>query len=260
MSEKNDPPSTPDSNCIRLNRYCAQCGLGSRRSCDTLIASGRIKVNGKPITELGVKIDPHHDKVEYNGNIVLPVRPPLSIAYCKPRGVIVTKHDPQGRETVFDALEKAGHDVSDLRYIGRLDYDSEGLLLLTNDGPLVHALTHPRFHIKKVYEVCIDRILKIADCRKMTLDGIVSEDQVLRTGNIVSMDLKTIDGHWYSIDLYEGKKRQIRRIFEALGYTVKRLKRIQFASIKIGTLQPGESRVLTQREVSSLHASGYPLK
>ncbi|HEX7509873.1 MAG TPA: pseudouridine synthase [Chitinivibrionales bacterium] len=260
MSIDNEKSVSNQDGLVRLNRYCARCGLGSRRSCDTLIASGKIMVNGKKVTELGVKIDPQRDKVEYSGGSVRPVRPNTYLAYHKPRGVMVTSSDPQGRPTVYDALRRAGYDADDLRYIGRLDFNSEGLLLLTNDGDLIHALTHPRYHIKKVYEVCVDKILAPADARRMREEGIESEGQILKVGDVVAMNLKTDDGHWYGVDLYEGKKRQIRRIFEALGYEVKRLKRTQFAAIKIADLQLGAARQLTEMETAALMAAGFPVK
>ena len=250
-------PDRPSDNLIRLNRYCAQCGLGSRRYCDSLIESGKIAVNGAIIGQLGVKIDPVRDKVEYRGVAVQPASLAIHLAYHKPRGIIVTKSDPQGRETVFESLEKEGYDTTPLRYIGRLDFNSEGLLLLTSDGSLVHALTHPRYHIKKVYEVCVDKKVLVADGRKMVEDGVLSEGEILHAGKVTAMNLKTEDGHWYCVDLYEGKKRQIRRIFEGLGYAVRRLKRIQFASVKIGELVPGKARSLTDREVAALMAAGY---
>jgi pseudouridine synthase len=249
---------TGDGDVVRLNRYCARCGLGSRRFCDTLIESGKIMVNGKRVTELGVKIDPRNDKVEYGGAKLKPVRAFTYMAYHKPRGVMVTKSDPEGRPTVYDALRRAGYVADDLRYIGRLDFNSEGLLLLTNDGDMVHALTHPRYHIKKVYEVCIDKQLTAADARTMRDEGVESEGQVLKVGAVEAMNLKTADGVWYSVDLYEGKKRQIRRIFEGLGYSVARLKRVQFASVKIADLQTGMARTLSEREVAALMAAGYP--
>ncbi|NLD98626.1 MAG: rRNA pseudouridine synthase, partial [Fibrobacter sp.] len=141
---------------VRLNRFLAQCGLGSRRKADELISGGNVFVNGKKIVELGMKINPAIDKVEYHGNVVKPFRALEYIAYYKPRNVVVTKNDPEKRETVYDALRKSGYEVDYLNYIGRLDFTSEGLLLLTNDGELIHALTHPRFHIKKVYMVKVD--------------------------------------------------------------------------------------------------------
>ena len=245
-----------DGGLMRLNRYCALCGLGSRRFCDTIIASGKILLNGKRVIEHGNKIDPRRDTVHYEGRTLRPLRPYTCLAYHKPRGVMVTKSDPEGRPTVYEALKRAGHEADDLRYIGRLDFNSEGLLLLTNDGALVHALTHPRYHIKKVYEVCINKKLAAADAARMRDEGVASEGQLLRVGAVSAMN-GTAEGRWYSIDLYEGKKRQIRRIFEALGYAVVRLKRVQFASVKTGDLRPGAARTLTMREVAALKAAGY---
>ena len=255
-SEKNKVSGQRDS-LVRLNRYCAQCGLGSRRYCDILIASGRIRVNGEVILQLGTKIDPLHDKVEFGGSVLFTAGRAVYIAYHKPRGVIVTNADPEGRETVFEALARAGCETAGLRYIGRLDFNSEGLLLLTSDGSLVHALTHPRYHIKKVYEVCVDKRVRAADGRKMIAEGVLSEGQILRVGNVSAMNLKTTEGFWHSVDLFEGKKRQIRRIFEGLGYSVIRLRRVQFASVKIGDLPPGGVRHLTEKEVAALLAAGF---
>jgi pseudouridine synthase len=255
--EHNNPINRTDDP-IRLNRYCAACGLGSRRSCDEIIAAGRIFVNGKRVTELGTKIHPRSDFVEFEGKSVIPQRPPTYIAYYKPRGVMVTAFDPEGRPTVYDALKRIGTNPEGLRYIGRLDFNSEGLLLMTNDGELVHALTHPRYHIKKVYEVCIGVRLTTAEIILITEEGIESEGQVLKVGKIKPMP-RNEEGFWYLIDLYEGKKRQIRRIFDGLTHTVSRLKRIQFASVKLGELELGTARELTEREVAALKSAGFPV-
>ena len=252
--EKNEQQS---SDTLRLNRYLAQCGLGARRKCDELIASGHILVNGRKVTELGTKVAPS-DKVEYQGKTVTPLRRPEYYAYHKPRGVMVTKIDPEGRLTLFQALAKNGFDAQHLNYIGRLDFLSEGLLLLTSDGALIHALTHPRYHIKKVYSVHVDRALSDSDRDKL-LGGIESEGQVLRAGAVKKT--RAADGtHWYEVDLYEGKNRQIRRMFEALNYQVLHLRRIKFAAVKLGELPPGAIRPLTAQEIAALTAVGFPAK
>lgn len=246
---------------IRLNKFLAQCGIGSRRKADELIAGGKIYVNGTRVNELGSRIDPEKDKVEYWGKQIKPFHILEYFAYYKPRNIVVTKMDPEKRETVFDALRKKGHDLGHLNYVGRLDFASEGLLLLTNDGELIHALTHPRFKIKKVYRVKIDRVLTDNE-KKMMVDGIESDGQLLRAGEIREIPSLTADRKqfWYEIDLYEGKNRQIRRMFEALGVMVGRLRRIQFGSVKLGEMQPDEIRRLTEREIAALKSSGYKRK
>ena len=241
---------------IRLNKYLASCGLGSRRSCDSLIGSGRIFVNGTKVKELGTKVTMGKDRVEYLGKTFEPVKSLQYLAFHKPQGIIVTKSDPEGRETVFDALRQAGCNAEGLNCVGQLDVASEGLLLLTNDGSLIHALTHPRYQIKKVYDVQLDRKLPSGDAEAMTGPGIESEGQVLRAGAVLETGMA--GRFWYRVELYKGKKRQIRRMFEAVGCAVLRVRRIQFASIKLGDLAPGAFRELTSREVASLRAAGFP--
>ena len=143
----------PPASGVRLNRYLAQCGLGARRKCDLLIESGHVIVNGEKVTSLGTKVRPGIDRVEYKGTALKPLNTLEYLAYNKPRGVMVTREDPEGRATIYETLARAGLDAGHLNYVGRLDFNSEGLLLLTNDGALIHALTHPRFHIKKTYQV-----------------------------------------------------------------------------------------------------------
>ncbi len=252
---------TDGNNGIRLNRYLAQCGLGSRRECDRIIAAGRVYVNGEKVTELGTKVTPGNDVVEHAGQTIARVRGPEYYAYHKSRGSVVTAKDPEGRKTIYDALEDAGLSASHLRYVGRLDRNSEGLLLLTNDGDLVHALTHPRFHIKKVYRVRVDRLLAADDMERMVRDGVESDGLVLRAGAIRAVQNDGPDNeHWYEVDLYEGKNRQIRRMFEGLNYKVLRLRRTQFGVIKLRGLRRGAFRPLMEREVKGLKNLGYPKK
>jgi 23S rRNA pseudouridine2605 synthase len=247
---KNTQPET-----LRLNRFLSQCGLGARRKCDELIRSGHIAVNGQKVIALGTKIGPG-DTVEYCGKNVTPVRRLEYWAYHKPSGIMVTKTDPQGRVTLYQALSKNGFDAHHLNYVGRLDYTSEGLLLLTNDGSLIHALTHPRYRIKKVYRVAIDRLLIESDRQKL-LEGITSEGQLLSAG-AVRIAASAGGGHWYEIDLYEGKNRQVRRMFESLHYQVVRLLRIRFASVKLEELASGAARPLTPKEIAALKSAGFP--
>ncbi|MDR2578604.1 MAG: rRNA pseudouridine synthase [Chitinispirillales bacterium] len=247
--------SGSDKNLLRINRYLAQCGLGSRRKCDELVQSGHIYVNGQKITELGVKVNPAVDRVEYKGKNLRPIRKLEYYAYFKPREVVVTASDPEGRLTVYEALRRDGLDAGLLKYVGRLDYLSEGLLLMTNDGDLIHALTHPRFRIKKIYLVRTGRPLDKKDISKL-LDGVESNGQILRAFSVDSADVKK-DQEWYEIALLEGKNRQIRRMIEGIGHEVRRLRRVAFGSVKLDDMKTGEYRELTPRELGGLRSAKF---
>lgn len=243
---------------IRLNRFLAQCGLGARRQCDGLIRAGLIYVNGKKVTELGVKINPQSDLVSHQGKPLKKAGKLEYIAYHKSRGSVVTASDPQGRETIYDALKKQGHSFDHLKYVGRLDRNSEGLLLLTNDGDLVHALTHPRFQIKKVYHVKSDKALLEEHANQMVFDGVMSDGLLLRAAAISRLTTpEHAHEYWYCIDLFEGRNRQIRRMFEACGYEVLRLKRVQYSVIKLHGIKRGDCRQLSEREIKALKSKGY---
>jgi 23S rRNA pseudouridine2605 synthase len=244
---------------IRLNRYLAKCGLGSRRSVEQLITGGKILVNGRKVTELSTTVVRGRDKVEYRGKHVEPVRELEYLAYHKPKGTVTTRSDPEGRKTVYDAIrERTGRDVSHLRHVGRLDLNSEGLLLLSNDGDLIHALTHPRYHVKKVYHVRISRPMHGADIEQMKGAGVESEGVILHAGSV--RRLPETQGHWYEVALFEGKNRQIRRMFEALSYNVLRLRRVQFGVVRLGELPTGSVRALDEREIAGLKNLGYPVR
>jgi pseudouridine synthase len=258
VPENKSSVGVDEQSLVRINKYLAQCGLGARRKCDEIVLSGHIYVNGQKITELGAKVDPKTDRVEYKGSLVRPVRRLEYYAYCKPREVLVTNHDPEGRLTIYEALRRDGLDAGLLKYAGRLDYLSEGLLLLTNDGALIHALTHPRFAIKKVYRVRTGRPLEPADVKKL-IDGVESEGQLLRAAAVTAVDVKN-EQHWYEIALMEGKNRQIRRMLEGVGHEVRRLRRVAFGSVKLGDMKAGEYRELTSREVGGLKNTGFKNK
>jgi len=239
---------------LRINRYLAQCGLGSRRKCDELVESGHIFINGEKVTELGAKVS-SKDKVEYKGKTLRPVKRLEYWAYFKPRQIMVTKDDPEGRPTIYDVLRRDGLDADLLKYVGRLDYLSEGLLLLTNDGDLIHALTHPRFRIKKVYLVRTGRPLEKQEISKL-IDGIESENQLLRAAAVNPVDIKD-EQCWYEVTLFEGKNRQIRRMFESIDHEVRKLRRTAFGSVKLGEMKTGEFRELTPREIGGLKNAGF---
>ncbi len=247
---------------IRLNRFLAQCGLGSRRSCEGLITGGRILVNGTKVTELGTTVDPEADRVEHRGAVLEPVRAMEYLAYHKPHGVVVTRADPHVSETIYDVVRRdTGRDISHLRYVGRLDRDSEGLLLFTNDGGLIHALTHPRYHVKKTYLVQTQGELPADAVRTMVEHGVECDGDTLQAGAIRRVSLETPGDRrpWYEFVLYQGKNRQVRRMVAVAGSRVRRLCRVRFACVKLDELPAGGLRELTAREIAGLRAVGYPL-
>jgi pseudouridine synthase len=246
---------------MRLNKFLSQCGVASRRNADELIARGRIYVNGAPETRMGVRIDPDNDTVAYKGKSLQPVRCWEYLKLYKPPGIIVSRGDPQGRRTIYDFLASRGRDAGHLKYVGRLDLTSEGLLILTNDGDMIHAVTHPRFHIKKVYRVRLDKKVTPEHLDRMRTEGVVSEGDTLRVSEITPC--ATPAGrreHWYTVVLHEGKNRQIRRICEGLGYRVIRLIRTRFGSVRLHELGCGEAAPLDDKEIRGLKAARYPVR
>lgn len=224
----------------RLQKILSRAGIASRRHAETAILAGRVKLNGKTVRELGVKADPAVDSVEVDGK---PLRQPkakhLYFAYYKPRGVMVSKSDPQGRQTVFDLL-KLPREVNS---VGRLDKESEGLLLLTDDGEFLQRYTHPSFGIRKVYHVEISRQLS-PDERQKLLSGVELEEK-----RVKALALKRIpekEGHWIEITLGEGIKREIRRMLETIGVKVLRLIRVRHGEVELGHLQPGQVIEISQ--------------
>jgi 23S rRNA pseudouridine2605 synthase len=226
---------------VRLNRFLAAAGLGSRRHCDELIAAGRVSINGKTCTDFSAQPGAR-DHVKVNGKLIH-VAPPLTIMLHKPAGFVSTRRDPQLRDTVFHLLPAK---FSRLFNIGRLDTQTEGLLLLTNDGDLAQRLTHPRYKIEKEYEVTLDRawepLLAPKLMRGIFLDG--------RRAKIAQ--LHSISPTRLRVVLRQGINRQIRRMFEAVGYRVKRLLRIRIGPVRLGDLPRGHWRALTKRELESL--------
>src|SRR5215469_9700975 len=226
---------------MRLNRFLAAAGLGSRRHCDELIAAGRVSINGKTCTDFSAQPDAR-DHVKVNGKLVH-VAPPLTIMFHKPAGFVSTRRDPHVRHTVFDLLPAK---FSRLFNIGRLDAQTEGMLLLTNDGDLAQRLTHPRFQIEKEYEVTLDRLWDPALAPKL-MRGIFLDG---RRAKIVQ--LHSVSPTHLRVVLRQGINRQIRRMFEAVGYRVKNLVRVRIASLRLGDLPRGHWRALSKRELKFL--------
>jgi 23S rRNA pseudouridine2605 synthase len=226
---------------LRLNRFLASAGIGPRRHCDELIAAGRVTINGKACTDFSAQPAPR-DHVKVDGKLVH-IAPALTIMLHKPAGFVSTRKDQHARNTVFDLLPKK---FSRLFNIGRLDAQTEGLLLLTNDGDLAQRLTHPRYKIEKEYEVTLDRPWDPAFAPKL-LRGIFLDGQrakITRVHSISPTRLRVV--------LRQGINRQIRRMFEAVGYRVKHLVRVRIGNLRLADLPRGHWRALTKRELQSL--------
>ena len=235
---------------LRINKYLRDCRLGSRRKCEALIEQGRVTVNGKVVMDLGTMVDPAADEVCVEGQSVSPVRESTYIAAYKPRGVIVTASDPHGRKTVFEGV--AGL-PDGLFSVGRLDMDSEGLLLLTNDGKLGFRLSHPRYEIERVYRVWV-RGGDAGECARDLRKGVMLEEGEMRPRRVRVVG-RRVDSAVLEITLAEGKKREIRRMVSACGFEVDRLKRIRFGPVGLGDLKPGRWRRMTRDEVRGLRRS-----
>jgi 23S rRNA pseudouridine2605 synthase len=226
---------------VRLNRYLAAAGLGSRRQCDELIASGHVTINGQVCTNFSVQPGPR-DHVKVNGKLVH-VEPPATIILHKPAGFVSTRRDPHARDTIFDLIPAK---FDSLFHVGRLDAQTEGLLLLTNDGDLAQHLSHPRFKIDKEYEVTLDKPWDSSLTQRM-LRGIVLDGERARVA-----DLRALTPTRLRVVLRQGINRQIRRMFEAFGYRVKHLIRLRIGNLRLGDLPRGHWRPLTSVELNSL--------
>jgi len=229
----------------RLNKYIASSGLCSRRKADELIESGAVMVNGKKVTELGFSVGPK-DKVFVNGKLIHPVKHEYYRFY-KPAGYITTSDDEKGRKTIYDILPETLHG---LKPVGRLDKDSTGLLILTNDGELINELTHPSVKVPKLYRVSIDGRITQNDIDKMN-KGIELEPGKMAYAQIDVLDVDKT--HTYmEVLLYQGMNRQIRRMFESLGFNVITLKRVQHATLNLDGLKRGEFKPIKPKQIKEL--------
>jgi 23S rRNA pseudouridine2605 synthase len=243
---------------VRLQKILSAAGVASRRTAETLIAQGRVSVNGAVITELGTKADPDHDDIRVDGRRVKKAQRLRYLLMYKPRGYITSRSDPEHRPTVIDLLAKGG--VRDYVYpVGRLDYDSEGLLLLTSDGDLAARLTHPRHEVEREYEV---RVRGVPDSRALVrlARGVTIEGR--RTAPARVAVVETIEGERaqavLSFVIHEGRNRQLRNMCEAVGHPVVRLRRVRIGPIVDEHIRPGEFRDLTPKEIAALRrASGH---
>jgi 23S rRNA pseudouridine2605 synthase len=237
----------------RLQKVLAYAGVGSRRECETLISQGRVTVNGTRVTELGTKIDPEATAIKVNGKRVhlSPEKPTTHyFMVYKPTGYLTTmKPDPQQRRTLLDLLK--GRRIKSRVYpVGRLDFNSEGLLLLTNDGELAYRLTHPRFKVPKTYEVKVHGIPSAKDLRRLS-QGIKLEEGKTSPAS-VNVLRRTGKNTWLRMTISEGRKRQIRRMCDVVKLPVSKLRRIAIGPVKLAGLKRGQIRPLQADEIQSL--------
>lgn len=232
---------------MRLQKYLALCGIASRRSAEVLITDGRVKVNGQVVTELGTKVS-KKDKVTFDGKEITYESEKIYIAVNKPVGYLSSVSDDRGRKTVVDLVKD---EFTERLYpVGRLDYDTEGLIFLTNDGDFTYAVTHPKHNINKTYEAIIrgklseDEIFLL--CKGVNIDGFITSPALL---DIVD---EAKDKSTVHITIHEGKNRQVRKMFDAVGHRVLKLKRISVGKVKLGNLKAGKWRALTEKEINSL--------
>ncbi len=234
---------------IRLNKYMANAGICSRREADEFIAAGKVKVNGEVVTELGTKIT-RNDVVEYNEKVVTPERK-CYVLLNKPKDCVTTSDDPNGRTTVMDIVKNACEER--IYPVGRLDRNTTGVLLLTNDGDLASKLTHPKYVKKKIYHVWTDKAISEEDMQRIA-DGIELDDGEIHADAISYV---SDDRNQAGIEIHSGRNRIVRRIFEHLGYRVTKLDRVYFAGLTKKNLPRGRWRYLTQEEVNYLRMGAF---
>ncbi len=232
---------------IRLNRFLALCGVGSRRRCDEYIAAGRITISGSVVAEMGFRVSPDSDVVSFDGQPVQAVTVERLIMLNKPKEYIVTAEDTHGRPTVFDLLE----DVEERIFpIGRLDYDTEGLLLLTNNGELAHRIAHPKYNVRKNYHALMTGIPSESALETLR-QGIMLDDGMTAPAKVRLLRARK-DKALVEIKIIEGRKREVRRMGEAIGHPVIDLKRVAIDRLKLTNLAVGKWRDLSKDEVDML--------
>ena len=250
MSDNDNVP-TPIKEEIRLNKYIANSGVCSRREADNFIQAGVVTVNGEIVTELGTKVNVINDDVRFNGER-LKGEEKVYIVMNKPKGFVTSASDPHAEKTVMDLLKGCKLRVFP---VGRLDKNTTGVLMFTNDGEIAEQLTHPSYNKKKIYQVILDKPLEEADKEKILTEGLNLND-----GNIKADELEYIDADDHrrlGIEIHSGKNRIVRRIFESLGYDVKALDRVYFAGLTKKGLKKGEWRYLSEGEVNVLKMGAY---
>lgn len=249
MKKKTTRAALETSPLERIQKIISRAGVASRRAAEEMITQGRVTVNGKAVTELGAKADPTKDRIVVDGEVISFGGPRRYILLNKPKGYITSLSDPRGRPVVTDLLKRLKARVFP---VGRLDYDTEGVLLMTNDGELTNRLIHPRYKIPKTYLVKVRDVPDAGDIEKLS-QGVYLEDG--RTAPaIVRFVRSTKENSWIEITVTEGKNQLIKRMCMRIGHPVNKLKRIRFAGLSLGSLKIGEARPLTEIELTKLKA------
>ncbi|HMK42513.1 MAG TPA: pseudouridine synthase [Dissulfurispiraceae bacterium] len=230
----------------RIQKIIAQAGIASRRAAEDLIREGRVTVNGRPAV-IGMKADPLQDHVKVDGKLITGRQPKVYYLFYKPRGVVTSMADPEGRPTVLDFFSGMGLRIYP---VGRLDYDSEGILLVTNDGDFANAILHPAGEVVKTYAAKVRGDITDEQLERLR-KGLRLEDGMTAPAKV--RRIKAAESNsWVQIAIHEGRNRQVRRMFEKVGHPVLRLKRISVGDFSVGRLKPGEYRELSPAEVKSV--------
>ena len=243
-------PDAPDDGLVRLQKLLAQSGVASRRKCEELMLAGLVEVDGEVVTRLGTKVDPRTAVIRVEGRRLPPVSPHAYLVLHKPRGVVSTMADPEGRRTVGDLLAENAPELGRLFHVGRLDTDTSGLLLLTNDGDFANRVAHPSFEVEKTYVAEVD-----GEVAKPTLqalrDGVTLED-----GPVQVRRIRVVSRHAgrsiVELVIHEGRNRIVRRLLDHVGHPVRRLTRTAIGPVRLGGLTPGDLRPLTNDELGDL--------
>jgi 23S rRNA pseudouridine2605 synthase len=230
----------------RIHKIISEMGIASRRKAEDIIKEGRVTVSGRVAT-IGMKADPAREHIKLDGKLLSKREPRVYMMFHKPRNVVTSLHDPQGRPTVKDFLKGVKYRVFP---VGRLDFDSEGMLFMTNDGDFAHAVLHPSKKISKTYLVKVKGVLEEEDIAKLR-KGIKLKKRMTAPA-IIKKTRKTEQNSWLEITIHEGRKRQIRRMLDIIGHPVLKLKRVRIDGIELGGLEPGALRYLTPEEVDMI--------
>jgi pseudouridine synthase len=234
----------------RIQKILARAGVASRREAEDMILEGRVTVNGERVEALGLKADPLRDHIKVDGKLITRLEPPVVLLLNKPRNIVCTVKDPQGRPTVLDLLKGVKQRIYP---VGRLDFDAEGLLILTNDGELAQRLSHPKYSVLRTYLAKIRGVLDAKSLNRLKR-GVMLEDGRCQA-RFVEVMTEREKNSWVRIGVTEGRNHLIKRMFMAVGHPVLKLKRIAFGSIHLEGLAPGKFRYLEEEEIAQLKAS-----